>query len=247
MTRKILDDAVEFPLLVLAGGFGTRLKTVVPDVPKPLAPVGGRPFIEYMLESWIQQGVKKIVFLLHYEARQFIKFFNTSELISRAENSNIEIKFLIEPSALGTGGAVKFALHSFGITEKFLVTNADTWLTSGVKELASLGAPAMTAVRVSDSSRFGSIHVKNGIVTSFREKEDDKQPGWINAGMYLFEPEVFLKREGESFSIEDCILPELVRRKELKQARLDCDFVDIGVPEDYRKFCEWMENWKTAD
>ena len=123
------------PLMVLAGGFGTRLRSVVSDVPKSLAPVAGRPFIVYLIDHWVKQGVVDFIFLLHYEAEKIESVLG--ELSCRDEFSEVSFRVVIESAPLGTGGAILNAVEQFGVREGFLVANADTWLGSGVKQLAS--------------------------------------------------------------------------------------------------------------
>ena len=167
-------------LLVLAGGFGTRLRSLVSDVPKPLAPVLGRPFIEYLTKNWINQGVSEFVFLLHYEAHKIQTILN---LMSRnREFSMATFKVLIENKPLGTGGAVMNAIDLLNLKESFLVANADTWLGSGIKEIANLEPCSIGAVWSSNTERYGLIefnqnkgdNVKAGQVIGFTKIDSNK-------------------------------------------------------------------------
>ena len=103
------------PLIVLAGGFGKRLRTVVSNVPKPLAPVGGRPFINYLIDNWINQGVTDFIFLLHFEADKIIQQLN--ELSLQLPNSQVRFRFLVEEVPLGTGGAILNAIQYFDLKQ----------------------------------------------------------------------------------------------------------------------------------
>ena len=123
-----------------------------------------------------------------------------------------------------------------------MVINADTWLGSGFKQL-SLSAPnTIAAVVVEDCSRYGSLIVNEGRVERFLEKEISYGPGLINAGLYHLSPGIFdgtLK--STSFSLEADILPIVVDKGMLSAVEINTDFIDIGVPEDYLRFCRWME------
>lgn len=227
-------------MLVLAGGFGTRLRSLVKDVPKPLAPVGSMPFLHYQVEHWIAQGVRSFVFLLHHQAAlidRFIKERQSSLLV------NCEVKSIIEPQPLDTGGAVAYAVRQLGIDGEFIVTNADTWLGSGVRELASAGSDTMVVVRQEEVSRYGLVDIDDaGFVCGFREKGESRGAGWINAGMGLFRAEHFRKWNGQRLSLEKDVFPELLTARQLKVLPLESDFIDIGVPADYLRFCRWQES-----
>ena len=133
-SSKVVGDRVrERQLLVLAGGFGTRLRSVVSEVPKPLAPVRHKPFLYYLVEQWMAQGVRSFTFLLHHEAER-IEYFLDSE---KREGilTGCELRTLTEPQPLGTGGAVAFAVRQFALEGSFLIANADTWLGSGIHQV----------------------------------------------------------------------------------------------------------------
>jgi NDP-sugar pyrophosphorylase family protein len=226
------------PMFVLAGGFGTRLKSVVSNVPKPLAPVGDKPFLHYLLRNWIEQGVREFIFLLHYEADQIINYLDNVEF--KQQVPYLKISHIVEPEPLGTGGAVKYALQKYPVEGFFLVTNADTWLSSGVQELMTLQTPSIATVAVPNVSRYGEVYSKDGLIEGFAEKRATDEGGQINAGMYLMSCENFALCEETEFSIETAILPELIDSKKLRAAALECEFIDIGIPEDYQNFCEWV-------
>ena len=230
-------------LLVLAGGFGTRLRSLVSDVPKPLAPVLGRPFIEYLIKNWINQGVSEFVFLLHYEAHKIQTILN---LMSRnREFSMATFKVLIENKPLGTGGAVMNAIDLLNLKESFLVANADTWLGSGIKEIANLEPCSIGAVWSSNTERYGLIEFNQNKVSAFREKSKSSGEGYINSGLYHLKPEAFNDFViGSNFSLEEKIFPSLVTMQKLAACQMETDFIDIGIPEEYLRFCNWMHGGK---
>ena len=141
------------PLFVLAGGFGTRLRSIVSNVPKPLAPVAGEAFLIHLIHHWVAQGVDDFVFLLHYEAEQIESVLN--DLSRHEEFSQITFRVLVESTPLGTGGAILNAIDFYGINSSFMVANADTWLGSGVKKLAAMDSSAIAAVKVANAERYG--------------------------------------------------------------------------------------------
>ncbi|MDG2296563.1 MAG: sugar phosphate nucleotidyltransferase [Gammaproteobacteria bacterium] len=228
------------PFLVLAGGFGTRLRSLVSDVPKPLAPVAGKPFIVHLIQHWVAQGVDDFIFLLHYEAGKIEGMLD--ELLLRDEFSGVTFRVVVESTPLGTGGAILNAIDFYDITEGFMVANADTWLGSGVEELSVMKSAALAAVKVPNSQRYGSLKFSDGKVSSFEEKLTSIGQGYVNSGLYHLLPEVFDGFEvGSSFSIETEVFPRLVATRQLRAIKLTESFIDIGVPEDYLKFCKCVE------
>jgi D-glycero-alpha-D-manno-heptose 1-phosphate guanylyltransferase len=227
-------------MLVLAGGFGTRLRSLVSDVPKPLAPVGSIPFLHYQIENWIAQGIHSYVFLLHHQAN-LIKDFVEEEKCSLLKDC--DVRFVIEPQPLDTGGAVALAVRQLELDGEFIVTNADTWLGAGAGELTKHGADSIVVVRQKSLVRYGMVEINDaGIVLAFREKGESNGPGWINAGMGLLKAEYFRKWDGQRLSLEKDIFPRLLSKRQLRAIPLESDFIDIGVPEDYLRFCEWQKH-----
>lgn len=231
-------------LLVLAGGFGTRLRSAVSEVPKPLAPVAGRPYLHYLIESWVKQGVTRLIFLLHYQADLVGSFLEEVKIEGRL--GGCEIHALTEPCPLGTGGAVAFAVQHFQLKNSFLVTNADTWLGLGVEEVARADMPAMAVVQVDNSERYGSVSIELNKVSAFKEKQNSSGPGWINAGLYHLHADFFQSWNGGPFSLERELFPKLVDAGQMNAVQLETDFIDIGIPEDYFRFCRWIESEKAG-
>ncbi len=228
-------------LLVLAGGFGTRLRAAVADVPKPLAPVAQRPYLHYLLENWRKQGVDKLVFLLHHQADLIKEFLKAQRELLQG----VEVDISVEPQPLGTGGAVAFAVRQRGLKESFLVTNADTWLGSGLNEICDAEAPAMAIVRAANVERYGSVRLEQHRIVAFAEKEKSVGAGWVNAGLYRIDAGEFEYWDGQPFSLEKDFFPELAASGRLQGVPLHTDFIDIGIPEDYARFCRWVASGKT--
>lgn len=233
---------MDLPLLVLAGGFGTRLRSVVSDVPKPLAPVCHKPFLYYLISAWKDAGIKKIIFLLHYQAQQIQGFLDVLKTLD--DFSHIEFLSVVEKEPLGTGGAIAYAVHEFSLQGAFLVANADTWLDDGVEKMLSAKSPALGVVYVENADRYGNIVLQHDKILSFSEKTNEKRSAWINAGIYHLTADLFLEWRHKSFSLENDYFPILVKQSALHAVKLTGHFIDIGIPEDYLKFSQWIESNK---
>ena len=225
-------------LLVLAGGFGNRLKNVVSEVPKALAPTNGVPFLQLQIENWLAQGLREFTFLLHYQADQVIDFLKAQQV---ALLRDCQVDYIIEPMPLDTGGAAAYAVKTLGIRNEFLMTNADTWLGGGIYEIIKTTAPAMAVVNLADVSRYGQVNFdQDRRVTAFAEKKGESSSGWINAGLYYLSPELFNKWDCKPFSLERELFSNLVQSLRLTAVPIETDFIDIGVPADYHRFCRWI-------
>lgn len=231
-------------MLVLAGGFGSRLQSAVSDVPKPLAPVQGIPFLKFQIDNWVSQGIRSFVFLLHHKAQMIIDFLKAEMGDSLL---NCEVKWIIESKPMGTGGAILHAVNELGITKGFLVTNADTWLSGGIRALAEIDGSGMALMYVNNIGRYGSVNLVDDRVATFSEKGQSTGSGWINAGLCKLMPDVFLEIAvpyDSPFSLEEVIFPQLALSNELNAIFLTDAFIDIGIPEDYHEFCNWIASQK---
>ena len=231
-------------LLVLAGGFGTRLRSAVAAVPKPLAPVNDRPYLHYLLEHWLEQGVRSLTFLLHHQAGLIESYLESQREAGLLQAC--EVRTLTEPMPLGTGGAIAHAVQRLRLTGSFLVANADTWLGTGIEQVAATAAPAMAMVRVDSTERYGSVRTQRDKVIEFAEKQHSSGPGWINAGLYHLDAALFRDWQHEPFSLEGELFPSLASAGTLSAVPLQTEFVDIGVPPDYLRFCRWVEAGKAG-
>jgi NDP-sugar pyrophosphorylase family protein len=236
------DEGTE--LLVLAGGFGTRLRAAVADVPKPLAPIHGRPFLEFQIAHWIKQRVTSMTFLLYYEAEKIQSFLDAMQ--REAARGGCRLRSVVEPSPLGTGGAIAHAVRRLELSGTFIVANADTWLGGGVQDVSQSASPAVAVVAVEDVSRYGSVRLRGDRVVEFTEKSSNTGRKWINGGLYHLHADLFRDWDGKSYSLERELLPKLSSDGRLWAVRLQTDFVDIGVPEDYFRFCRWIDSGRVA-
>ena len=233
-----------YHLLVLAGGFGTRLKETVSDVPKALAPVNGKPCLYYLIENWAAQGINRFTFLLHHKAELIEEFLES--LKKEIWLKDCEINSVKEPVPMGTGGAVAYAVRQNRIDGEFLVANADTWLGSGIREILNAESPAIATIEVSNTGRYGSVQVNKGKVMDFEEKQKNPGPGLINTGLYKLDDSNFMSWDGKPFSLERELFPQLVTDGKLTAVKINTDFIDIGIPEDYFRFCQWIESEKAG-
>lgn len=229
-------------LLVLAGGFGTRLRVAVSEVPKPLAPVHGQPFLSYLIARWREQDVTRFVFLLHHQAQALEDFLESPRQHEMLDGCVVQT--VTEAQPLGTGGAVANGVQQAGLTGPFLVANADTWLGTGIHETAAATAPAMAIVHVDSTERYGRVQLDPGTVSAFQEKQNSAGSGWINAGLYKLDADLFREWDARPFSLERDLLPGVAATGGMHAVPLETTFIDIGLPEDYFRFCRWIETGK---
>jgi len=215
--------------IVLAGGFGTRLRHVVPDLPKPMAPVAGRPFLEILLASLASKGFHRVVLSLGYMAEKVISHFGN-------RFAGMELVYEIELTPLGTGGAVRQALTQT-ITDYVFVFNGDTFLDLEVADVEAYwqeyNVPIIVAREVPDTARYGRLKVSDGRVVGFSEKGVGG-PGLINAGCYVLPIDILDGFTlGQPFSLEADFLVKAVKTQRFDLFVTNGYFIDIGVPEDY--------------
>jgi D-glycero-alpha-D-manno-heptose 1-phosphate guanylyltransferase len=226
-------------IVILAGGFGTRLQSVLNGLPKPLADVNGEPFLKYQFENWIDNGFNDFIISLHYRADLIIEFINQNknELLK-----NCKIQYVVEPKPLGTGGAISFLISKCQLTDSFYVANADTWIENGYKELDIENDYVIGLTKVNNTDRYGCVLTdQENMVIKFVEKNNIKTPGNINIGLYKLNKSIFRTINRIEFSIEKELFPLLVKEKKLKAVNLDTNFIDIGIPEDYYTFCNRLK------
>ena len=218
--------------IVLAGGLGSRLKERIPDLPKPMAPVGGRPFLEYVLDRLIAGGVNEIILSVGYRADAIMNHFGSTY-------RNAVVDYAVETEPLGTGGAIAHALKGRG-DDPILVLNGDTFLRVDYRDLVSWYAlsespVAMVLRAVRDTDRYGSVLVSGELVSGFVEK-GESGPGLINAGVYIINPTVF-ENFGLSgaFSFEMDLLQRHCKALLPRAFITEAYFIDIGIPDSYER------------
>ena len=219
--------------IILAGGFGTRLRTVLPDLPKPMAPIQDQPFLAYLLLYLKSQGISHVILPVHYMAEKIMSYF-------QAQYAGISIQYVEEDQPLGTGGAMMNALTTYAHAKPLFVLNGDTFVKLDYQAMyaqhVNAGARLTMALRhVDDCSRYGKVMTDEQHIIEFREK-GEQGPGLINAGVYLLQPDLFSKYTlPRQFSFEqDFMFPYLAEIK--AQAFMANDyFIDIGIPDDYAR------------
>ncbi|MGJ5813763.1 sugar phosphate nucleotidyltransferase [Paludibaculum fermentans] len=210
-------------LLILAGGRGTRLQNLHPDLPKPMVPVAGQPFLEWMLRFWEQQGAGDVVVSTGYLAEVIEDFL-------KARGRGVTVK---EREALGTGGAVRFAVEQQPVSDPFVVTNGDSLVAadlSGMWDLPPGVEAAIVALEVDDASRFGTLAIDEA---GFLQRFEEKRPGagWINAGIYCFRRHLIDAFPPGVSSMEMDVFPSLLAAGvPIRVIRVSGRFLDIGTP-----------------
>ena len=219
--------------IVLAGGFGTRLRSVVDDVPKPLAPVAGRPFLAWLLDGLAEGGLRRCILATGYMADKIEARIGTRW-------RGMDIFYSVESKPLGTGGATAQAAKLL-LGNSAHVLNGDTYLGYSPSMLEAktlaLGTEAGVALaEVDDVARYGAAVVIDDRVESFQEK-GAVGPGLINAGSYFFTEAVLsrLAIGNAPFSLETEILAPLAKNRQIAVFTETEAFIDIGVPEDYAR------------
>lgn len=220
-------------VILLAGGMGTRLRDIVSDVPKPMAPIKNKPFLEYVL-NWLSNysSIQKLVFAVGYKSNIIMDYFKNSF-------NGIPILYIEEKEPLGTGGAILNAMKACD-SDKVLIVNGDTYFPINLDEFEKFhreqSEPISIALKkMKKFNRYGTVELKQDIITKFNEKAYCSE-GIINGGIYLVDKN-WLERGvySSKFSFEKDVLEKSVVDNLLNGMIFGCDFVDIGIPEDYKK------------
>ena len=224
--------------LILAGGLGTRLRPVLPDTAKPMAPVRGRPFVEYLVAHLARHGLTEIVLCIGYLGQQLRDHFGDGSRFG------VAIRYSDEPQPMGTGGALKLAEPLIGADRSFLVANGDSFFGADLRALiddhrrrAALATMALTRVLEPDAARYGGVELDDQMaIARFVEKgAAGSAGGLINAGLYLFERRVLeVIPAGIPVSLERETFPRLVGDR-FYGLPLSGFFVDIGLPASYQE------------
>lgn len=232
-------------LYILVGGMGTRLRSLVSNVPKPLAPIGNSNFIELLIKKICNENNDlEITLLAGYKGEFILSLINTNP---NWKNINV----LIEPEPLGTGGAILNAIKQQKVNEDFIVLNGDTWIDSSLDAIMSTELTTILAIRASSnsSSRYGFLTADDKhLVKTLNKKSTVADSGndfYINTGAIKFNINDFLSLSiPDKCSLENDILNQLVTMHKVNCAIVPGSFIDIGVPEDYLYFKNKFENEK---
>lgn len=215
--------------IILAGGFGTRLRPIISDVPKPMAPIVDRPFLEILIERFSQKGIQHFVISTGYKSSIIETYF-------KDKYDDIKISFSYEKNPLGTGGGVKLAMRKI-IGDAALVMNGDTFFDvdlAKLNEFIPIKYPVIFGRKVQDVSSYGHFILEGERVLHYKEKKGSGS-GFINGGVYFLPKDMFDKFEnGQKFSLERDVFVQLNQNNPGHVIVSDGFFIDIGLPETYR-------------
>ena len=216
--------------IVLAGGLGSRLARVLNNIPKAMAPIGQRPFLELLLDRLEQGGVKRVLLSVGYLHHVIQEHFG-------ARYRSLDLEYIVEQTPLGTGGAVRLGLSRITGPRAF-VLNGDTLVSVDYRQMdymhtVSQSCFSMAVCDIQDTSRYGQVTIEDGRVVGFSEKKSGLGQGLINAGVYLMDRDLLNEHPlDEVFSLErDYLVPMAAVVKPLAFITPG-PFIDIGVPED---------------
>ena len=236
MTRitvaRLSNHLAGVPALILAGGLGMRLRAAVPNTPKVLAPIRGRPFLAYLLDQLAAASLRHVVLLTSHQA-------DAVEKTIGMRRGPLRLEYSREPSPLGTGGAVRQALQRID-RPTILLMNGDSYCRVDLAALHSFHRRrradlSMVTARVDDASRFGRVRLReDGRIVGFAEKTAAAASGWINAGVYLIQRHLLEELPIETpTSLERDWLPRWIATKNVMGFPSAGPFFDIGTPESY--------------
>ncbi len=233
METKIYTIDSSVTAVVLTGGLGTRLRSVVADRPKTMALVAGKPFLSYILDQLIEANVSTCKLCTGYMAEHVQEHFKDSY-------KELKISYSIEQALLGTGGAVRFALKSIS-SEFVLVMNGDSYCECNLAEfwkehIKSGSLASMVVTEVPDTRRYGRVNIDSvGSITSFEEKGAASGSGFINAGIYLLHRSLIEEfPAGRQLSLERDLFPKLTDGRLHAFNKTSKFFIDIGTPESFQ-------------
>lgn len=218
--------------IVLAGGFGTRLQTVVKEVPKPMAPVAGKPFLQYILDYLIAHKVTHVVLAVGYLRETIIDYFGDNY-------QSLSITYAVEENPLGTGGGILNACNQIKGDNVFVI-NGDTFFDVDLVELSAFhetnNALLTVALKKMEKfDRYGTVETDNeGRIIGFLEKKYLDE-GLINGGIYCLNKHIFHPELPAAFSFEKEILEKEIVNRKIYGLRSEGYFIDIGIPEDYAR------------
>jgi len=228
--------------IILAGGLGTRLRAAISDVPKPMAPIEGKPFLQYLVDYIIKQGVSHIVFSVGYKGDMIIDYFKENPC-------GVEVSFAVEEEALGTGGAIVNGLKKCH-SDRILVLNGDTFLAldyqAFTKNHEKSGSSLSMALRyLEENDRYGRAILKDQHIIGFESAnlaESENGAGWINAGVYLIDKNLLTGfNMPEKFSFEQAFVEAHIEKVNPAGFKSDAAFIDIGVPNDYYRTADFLK------
>jgi D-glycero-alpha-D-manno-heptose 1-phosphate guanylyltransferase len=223
----------DYHAIILAGGLGTRLRSAVPDLPKCMAPIAGKPFLQHLIDYLLQQGVNHFIFSLGYMHEVILHFL-------QQEYPDLSYQIVLEDEPLGTGGAIQKAC-THADAENLMICNGDTMFKVPVGKLFSFHsqhhADCTLALKpMQDFDRYGVVEIDaNQHILSFKEKQHYEK-GLINGGVYIIR-KVSLLQLGlpAKFSFEKDYLEKYCQAQNMMGLIAEDYFIDIGIPEDFER------------
>jgi D-glycero-alpha-D-manno-heptose 1-phosphate guanylyltransferase len=219
--------------IILAGGLGTRLRSVVSDLPKCMAPVAGKPFLHYVIAHLQKQGVDEFIFSVGY-------MHEAIETYLKQYHPRLNYQLAIEEEPLGTGGAIKLSCQK-AVEKNVLVLNGDTLFSVDIKKLsdqhlAHHAECTLCLKPMKEFDRYGVVELHHDLtIASFKEKQFYHK-GLINGGVYALNISKFLHEDlPEKFSFEKDYLEKYFTEREMYGCIQDQYFIDIGIPEDFAR------------
>jgi D-glycero-alpha-D-manno-heptose 1-phosphate guanylyltransferase len=234
--------------IILAGGLGTRLRDAVPDLPKPMAPLNGRPFLEYQIDYWISQGVRHFILSIGYRSEAIVSHFGETYGGARLE-------YAVEAEPLGTGGGLLLAMGLLASEDAFLLLNGDTFFEVSLDQLVAFHSArqsdwTLALFRTREVGRYMGPGVDgDGRILSLRSETGNAER-LANGGVYLVTPHIIRSSNlpaGQRVSLEDEIMPGALAAGG-RFFGMECEgrFIDIGVPEDYRRAADFVAGPEAA-
>ena len=219
--------------IILAGGLGTRLQSVVKDIPKPMAPINGTPFLQVLLDYLDHYGIEQVILAVGFRGEVILEYFEN-------KYKNINIFYSAETKPLGTGGASKKAAQFFG-DEPYFLLNGDSIFTVDLHKMSDIYEQEMPDMCMAlkhkfKFDRYGVVEYDEWHqVKAFKEKQYCDE-GWINGGVYLLSNAIYNKLQFPArFSFEKDLMEDSLPQLEVRACPMEGYFIDIGIPEDYAR------------
>ncbi|HRF99505.1 MAG TPA: nucleotidyltransferase family protein [Bacteroidia bacterium] len=230
--------------VILAGGFGTRLQKIVNDVPKPMAPVNRIPFLNYVFDYLKYYKIQHVVLSTGYLSEKIVEYY-------KDEFKGIKISYAKEETPLGTGGGIRNAMTKC-TTDDVLVLNGDSFFDVDVKShyrnhIFKQADCTLALRKVDNAARYGTIQLgRLNKIAAFKEKDNMEKEGLINGGVYILNREVYFNKTevDTAFSIEKDFYEKRLKELNIFGFEYNGYFIDIGIPEDYKKAQDDFKGFK---
>lgn len=219
--------------IILAGGMGTRLRSVITDIPKPMAPVAHKPFLTYILEQLCTTDITQVKLSVGYKHEVIQDYFGP-------KFKQLNLDYIIEDEPLGTGGGIRLAAESCQ-SNTVLICNGDTFFDVALDQFVqehqqNNNGMTIALKHLEEVNRYGMVELSDSKIIGFSEKTSEPKTGWINGGIYALNRELFLAKTIPSrFSMEVDFMEKMVGTIRLEGFKSEAYFIDIGIPEDYQK------------